>query len=311
MAHNKSFSFGVKQELAKITENRHCRIAELSAIINSCSTTNLEYNNGLLKILKSDNVLLRERFFALASMDFDIQIANIENTKNSELLIKGNGIKSMLLCLNKYNPSLSGFIYHTPTIDSLIIKSECCKKAYIRGSFLAAGYILNPKGDYHMEFFYPNDTFCKEFMELFRFFGLSPKFLTRRGMSYIYFKEAEQISTLLNIMKAHVALMEFENLRIEKEVKASINRLSNGAAANEYKIIDASASQVKDILTIKQNMGLNKLNKNLLEVALLRLENPLASLSEIAKMTSPPITKSGTNHRLKKISQIAKDINNK
>ncbi|MCL2353582.1 MAG: DNA-binding protein WhiA, partial [Defluviitaleaceae bacterium] len=133
----------------------------------------------------------------------------------------------------------------------------------------------------------------------------SPKEHMRKTGNILYFKEAEQISTILNIMGAHAALIEFENHRVDKDMNNAINRTANAAAANEDRLISASARHIKDIMDIKSSVGLSILDANLLAVATLRVENPLATLEEIAASLNPPISKSGVNHRLKKIAKIA------
>jgi len=188
-------------------------------------------------------------------------------------------------------------------------KSECCKRAYIRGAYLCAGTMADPKKAYHMEVTV-SPRYIDKIREIFAFFGLSPKIHRRKSSHILYFKEAEQIATILNIMGAHLALMEFENCRAHKDVNNDINRISNAAGANEDKMIRASAAHVADIMDIQKTVGLGFLNKNLADIAHIRLENPLISLENIGKKLEPPISKSGVNHRLKKIAQIADKLRN-
>lgn len=260
-----SFSSKVKQEIFKAEGPRHCRIAALSAILDIYGS-----NESSEFSLKTDNSLIAGKFWQILETDFDGDI-------NNALLACGGG---------------------------LAVKSECCKRAYIRCAFLCSGTMADPKKAYHMEFG-TNPSHIDEMGALFEFFDLSPKIHRRKSAHILYFKEAEQIATILNIMGAHVALMEFENRRVDKEVNNSINRMSNALAANEDKIIRASAKHIVDIMDIQKMAGMAVLNENLARVAKLRLDNPLASLEDIGKMLKPPISKSGVNHRLKKIADIA------
>jgi len=264
-----SFSSKVKQEIFEHTGPRHCRIAELSAIINNMGKAAPTFE------IKTDNSLARAKFDNLTAMDFD---------RGSS----GTWVTKMLLACG----------------GASITKSECCKKAYIRGAYLAAGTMANPVGAYHMEFAVNPDR-IDGIAQIFTFFGLTPKQHQRKSQQILYFKEAEQIATVLNIIGAHVALMEFENCRVDKDVNNSINRAANAAAANADKVVAASAKHSRDILDIQNLVGLSVLDDGLAQVAKIRLDDPLLSLEDIGKKLVPPISKSGVNHRLKKIAQIA------
>lgn len=175
--------------------------------------------------------------------------------------------------------------------------------------FLDKGSIANPQKAYYLQFAIKGKEELKGLIDALGHFDLQPKVMAKGRVSMVYFKDGSQIATLLNIMKAHVSLMDFENMRIEKDVRGSINRLVNSQTANDFKTIEASAKHIKDINAIDKAIGLAALDKPLEDIARLRRENPLLSLSEIAKLLSPPISKSGANHRLKKIAEIAKGIN--
>lgn len=182
---------------------------------------------------------------------------------------------------------------------------SCANKAYLQGAYLEMGTMVHPKKAYHMEFLIM-PSHKQKLLDTFAFFSLSPKEHSRNAGDVLYFKEAEQIATILNIIGAHVSLMEFENCRVNKDVNNAINRVANAAAANEYKVISASVRHVKDIMDIQKLVGLSALEPGLAEVAKIRLDDPFATLDDIGKRLSKPISKSGVNHRLKKIAEIAK-----
>ena len=188
--------------------------------------------------------------------------------------------------------------------QALSIQVTCANKAYLQGAYLEYGTMVHPKKAYHMEFA-AAPAQKQKLLEVFCHFGLTPKEHLRRSGDILYFKEAEQISTVLNIIGAHISLMEFENCRVDKDVNNAINRVANATAANEDKVIAASARHVKDIMDIQRIAGLSALDNALAEVARIRVDNPLASLEDIGKQLKPPISKSGVNHRLKKIAEIA------
>ena len=181
---------------------------------------------------------------------------------------------------------------------------ECEKRAYLQETYMLTGTMVHPKKAYHMEFSVTPAT-EKNLIEALAAYGLSPKKHGRKSGEILYYKEAEQISTVLNIIGAHVSLMEFENCRVDKDVNNAINRAANAAAANEDKVIAASARHFKNITDIQEIAGLSVLDAGLAEVAKIRLDYPLASLEDIGKRLSPPISKSGVNHRLRRIGEIA------
>ena len=273
-----SFSSEVKKEIFGFLGPRHCRIAELSAIIDACGDVHLENGRTIIKF-KDENSLYQRKYRSLSLMDFEGDIG---------LILSACG-------------KIDKEGYFLPSTGSIAVKSECCKKAYIRGVFLSSGTMTNPEKSYHMEF----SAAPSHINEIFAFFGLYPKTHIRKSSQILYFKEAEQIATVLNIMGAHKSLILFENFRVGKDVNNAINRASNAAAANEDKKIAASAKHFADIMDIQNYAGLSSLKSGLAQVAYARLENPLASLDDIGKMLVPPISKSGVNHRLKKIAEIA------
>jgi DNA-binding protein WhiA len=195
-------------------------------------------------------------------------------------------------------------------INPLIVQGTCCKRAYIRGAFLAGGSITNPEKAYHLEFVNVYEKHCNELMELVNSFNIDSKIIVRKRYYVLYLKEGTNIVDLLNIMGAHVALMKLENLRIIKEMRNKVNRIVNCETANLNKTISASVKQVEEINYIENNMGIDKLPKALKEIALLRLQYTDASLKELGSMLNPPVGKSGVNHRFRKISDIADNLKN-
>ena len=184
------------------------------------------------------------------------------------------------------------------------IKRQCCKRAYSRGSFIAWGTCSNPKKAYHMEFNCPSEKNIKELCEILRAFKLRPK----QNKMRVYLKEGSHIADVLNIMGAHLALMEYENIRIVKDINNKINRQVNFETANLEKTVSAAVQQVEDIKFIAESVGLGFMTESLETIARLRLDHTDATLKEIGQMLSPPIGKSGVNHRLRKISAIAASL---
>ncbi|MCL2619661.1 MAG: DNA-binding protein WhiA [Defluviitaleaceae bacterium] len=183
-------------------------------------------------------------------------------------------------------------------------KDKCEQRAYIRQAYQLAGTMVHPEKGYHMEF--ATDPLYKQRLtDAFIHFNLSPKEHHRKGVDILYFKESEQIATILAIMDTPKALFEFENCRVDKDMNNVINRTANAQAANADKVISASARHVRDIQDIQRIEGLSSLPLELVKVAQARLENPFAPLEVIGAELSPPLSKSGVNHRLRRIGEIA------
>lgn len=179
------------------------------------------------------------------------------------------------------------------------------KKAIIRGTFMGAGSINNPEREYHLEMEVTNEQNMNTVLNLLLEFGIKAKYMEAKNKYYIYLKEGEEISKFLALIGAAKAVMKFEDIRIQKEMRGKVNRLVNCETANLNKTINASIEQIAAIRKLQENGEFKKLDDNLKEIALLRLENPDMSLIELGKKLKVPIGKSGVNYRLKKIMEIA------
>jgi DNA-binding protein WhiA len=193
-------------------------------------------------------------------------------------------------------------------IYSPVVSSICCRRAYIRGAFLSVGSVNDPEKNYHMEFVLADEFSAEQLKELINSFGLDAKVVERKEHFVVYLKEGEQIVDLLNIMEAPLALMDLENVRIMKEMRNDINRKVNCETANLNKVVGAAVKQLEDIEYIEEKIGLSSLPEQLEEIARLRLEYPDKSLKELGSFLSTPVGKSGVNHRLRKISNIAEAL---
>lgn len=179
------------------------------------------------------------------------------------------------------------------------------KKAIIRGTFMGAGSINNPEREYHLEMEVTNEQNMNIVLKLLLEFGIKAKYMEAKNKYYIYLKEGEEISKFLALIGAAKAVMKFEDIRIQKEMRGKVNRLVNCETANLNKTINASIEQIAAIRKLQENGEFKKLDDNLKEIALLRLENPDMSLIELGKKLKVPIGKSGVNYRLRKIMEIA------
>ena len=186
--------------------------------------------------------------------------------------------------------------------------SKMSTKGLIRDAFLRSGSISDPEKFYHLEIVFTSHEEAKGIQKMLEDFNLDAKIVERKGHYVVYLKEGAQIADMLRIMEAPLALMEFENIRIVKEMRNSINRQVNCEAANLGKTISAAVKQVEDIRYICSKVGLDNIPESLAETAKIRLEYPEATLKELGELMDPPLGKSGVNHRLKKLSELAEDL---
>ncbi|HOJ79721.1 MAG TPA: DNA-binding protein WhiA [Clostridiales bacterium] len=184
-------------------------------------------------------------------------------------------------------------------------QQTCCVKSFLRGAFLAGGSISDPEKTYHLELTSRTAEQADEIRRLMALYGLNGRTIIRKGSYVTYLKEGENIVDFLNVIGAHRALMELENVRILKGMRNNVNRIVNCETANLGKTVNASVRQVENILYIVENIGLDKLPPGLREIAELRLEHKDLSLTELGQMLNPPLGKSGVNHRLRKLDRIA------
>lgn len=285
-----SFSAEVKEELAKhISPARHCQMAELSAMLHYAGQYGLMEDGTLTIGFQSENEAVLRKGFTLLKKAYNIDtVIGVKGQKKADLLaIMGD---------------LSG------PADTSLLKQACCRRAFIRGAFLSCGSISDPTRGYHLEFVCNNRTQAEQLQEIIGQFDIEAKIVCRKKYFVVYVKEGAGIVELLNIMEAHVALMNLENLRILKEMRNSINRRVNCEAANIQKTVQASTRQVEDIIYLRDYYGFSRLPDNLREMAEVRLAYPEAALKELGEYLSPPVGKSGVNHRLRKLSELAEKL---
>ena len=191
------------------------------------------------------------------------------------------------------------------TVNGMLLQQSCCKRAYIRGAFLAGGSISNPNKAYHFEIVCRTIEQAEQLRDVINSFEMDAKIVERKRHYVVYLKEGAQIVDILNVMEAYVGLMDMENVRILKDMRNDINRRVNCETANIKKTVNAARRQIEDIEYIERTKGLRYLNDSLRSLAEIRLEDPDANLAELGQMLNPPVSKSGVNHRLRKISSIA------
>ncbi len=288
-----SFSADVKEELEKvIPASRHCQLAELAALIYFGCKISEDAEGGYEVEVTSENPFVARKYFTLLKKTYIIN-GNVESKALQAVKILDE------------NGSLNGM---PEEVNPVLIKKSCCKRAYLRGAFLCLGSMSDPHKGYHLEFVCEYETWAEQIRQVIGSYDLEAKIIKRKKYYVVYLKEGEGIVDLLNVMGAHRLLMELENLRVEKEVRNSINRQVNCEAANITKTVTAASKQIEDILYLQKHYGLSNLPDNLRQMAETRLEHPESSLQELGGYLNPPVGKSGVNHRLRKISEIAEKL---
>jgi len=309
-----SFSSEVKNELARVfIENSCCHAAELTALIRMGGTMIIGGKANLGINFSSENAAVARKTVSLIKNGFNLQ-TEVMVTRGRRL--KKNNTYHVRVAPNAmvsdFFQSLDiiteGSFAFNVAAGSRIIKKACCRRAYLRGAFLGGGSVNKPTRAYHLELVAANQDFAKMLSKFMKAFKLPVRLTERKNAYIIYLKEGDAITSFLQIIGAHNALMAFENVRIVKDMRSQVNRLVNCETANLEKTAKASARQMELIRHIEQNMGFDKLSPELQEVALARLENPEATLSELAEILEHKVSKSGINHRLRKLSKISEEI---
>ena len=306
-----SFTSEIKKELMNEEDETGCLQAELAAIIRM---------NGMLVTvgsavhldIQTESPAIARRIFSLIKLYFDEPIELIVRRK---MKLKKNNI--YIVRLKEQAEALLDLLQIAYEADSFdlteippMLEDENCQEAYLRGAFIARGSINNPEtSSYHLEIFNLDPEHNNVLCSLLNRFNLGAKELQRRNGYIVYLKEAEKITGFLNIIGANNALFKFEDVRIVRDMRNSVNRIVNCETANLNKTIGASVRQVENIEYIQNTSGLEILPDKLREIAEIRVTYPEASLKEIGELLpSGPLSKSGVNHRLKKINTIAESL---
>lgn len=192
--------------------------------------------------------------------------------------------------------------------NSQLKQEEQIKRVCLREAFISSGFINDPNKKYHLEMIFKEVNKAKDIQMLLQSSNINAKIIERGKNYVIYLKDGEEISNFLALIGASLAVLKFEETRVIKDTRNNINRIINCENANMEKIINASVKQIEAIEYLIKSNKLSTLSENLQEMALIRKDNPTASLEELGKMLSEPIGKSGVNHRLKKIINIADEL---
>lgn len=295
-----SFSADVKKELCRQTiSSKCCAQAETYGILLFCNT----FTPKEIRIITESDALknrLPQLFRRAFKVEFDS--APVHEAGKSSFVIQDQEKLACIFSAFGYEPG-SAVVHH---VNYGVLEEEHCRIAFFRGAFLAGGSVTDPEKGYHLELVTSHLNVCRETPALMRESDIQPKAAMRAGNHILYFKQSENIEDFLTTIGAPLAAMEIMNTKVEKNLRGSVNRRVNCDAANLDKVVAAAQEQIEAIRVLEARGGLEDLNDKLKEAARLRMENPELTLSQLAELCEPPVTKSSFNHRLRKLCELAR-----
>lgn len=312
-----SFSTETKNELSRsVPEKKCCQLAEIAGFLRVCGSLRLSGGGKFKLVISTDNPAVARHYKKLIKeyfqVDTELEVGEAPGPKKgrayfltigpemrSEQILRETGI----LLVREGNNYISDGIY------SDLIKTKCCRKAYLRGIFMGSGSVSDPARSYHMEFVCASRNLAADLRKMINsFVDLTAKVVARKDKYVVYMKSSEYICDTLAIMGAFNQRMAFENVRIQKGMVSKAVRMTNCDTANTDRTLDASQRQLDCIRKLQAAGQFEKLPEKLREAARLRLENPEASLVQLGEMMDPPMKKSGINNRFRKIEEIASKL---
>ena len=309
-----SFTSDTKKELTTLESGKKCcELAMISGFLRFAGSMTLSGGGIGIKVTTDNPAVARlfvtsiKNYFgtktSLSLGEIPISggrsyVLNITPEMNAEAILRETRVLSVK----------EGHNYFPDEISPEIVKKRCCRKAILRGIFLASGFVSDPSKGYHLEIISNSEIKANEVRKLINGFGFKSKVIPRKNKFITYLKDGEQIADFLTVIGASSQVLKYQNVRIGKEVKNKANRIINCENANMDKVVSAAQQQIADIKYIQDKKTLDYLPDRLRKTAELRLENPELSLSDLAELFDPPIGKSGLNHRFQKISEMAEAL---
>lgn len=304
-----TFTIRAKNSLCRtpLPQAECCLRAELASFLHMKGSIQVASGRIALTVITENPAVARRLFSlfkSLYGMNAEIFFRQKSRLKkNNVYLIQARGeeqVRHILNTLGRLDPQ-GNFLMG---LDKKLLRRRCCKKSFLRGAFLAGGYLSDPGSGYHLELVVDYEEHARTLIRLMKEMGLKAKAHRRKQSHTVYLKGSDAIASFLQVIGAHEALLGFETTRVVKDMRNRINRLVNFETANLNKTVDAALQQLEDIKLIEATIGLERLPASLRPLAKLRLAHPEATLKELGAMLNPPLTKSGVNHRFRKLRQI-------
>lgn len=305
-----SFAADVKKELTTLEVHREHAKAELAALIRMNGSLSLVNQQFVLNV-QTENAAIARRIYSLLKDHYNVRSEllvrkKMKLKKNNVYIVRlKQGTKNVLADLD----ILDGMMFNTHVSDEIMGNTQKMR-SYLRGAFMASGSVNNPETSrYHLEIFSIYEEHNEDICQMLNYYDLNARTLERRNGYISYLKGAERIADFLTLIGATNSMLKFEDVRIVRDMRNSVNRLVNCETANLNKTIDAASKQIENIQLIARTVGLSALPEKLREIAELRLEYPEVSLKELGEIIpSGAISKSGINHRIRKINEFAEKL---
>ncbi len=308
-----SFTFDVKKEASQNILKPCCRKAQLSALIQLCSTLTIS-SQGMIIVVKTENAPIASRILKMLKEEFKCET---ELSVIRKMNLKKNNIYQIRILTNtKLILDELGILTDKGLRDHpayLLVKKECCARAYLAGAFMAMGSVNSPtKPNYHLEISTNEVSHASFIQKLMQRFEMPAKIISRRNQHVVYLKASEKIGDFLRCIGAYEALMKFEDVRIQRDFRNSYTRLDNCDIANEMKSQEAARRQLEDIQVLIDAKLFDHIDEKLVTVGRLRMQHHEANLNELCDeyylLTGDTISKSGMKHRFKKIQDLALQV---
>ncbi|HBO48592.1 MAG TPA: DNA-binding protein WhiA [Clostridiales bacterium] len=319
-------SFATKAKLEVLKENIEndcCSIAFLSAIIKCSGELSISSNHQIKveifteipELFDKIKHIIEQYYGKVCEMSM-MENTNISRSSRYKITLPYDITDQLLKDLGIMSIDQDGMLAIENGIADFLIMDDCCKRSYVKGAFVACAtsniVIKNYNNDrgsgYHLEFVFNFDKIAEDFLKLLSNFDITAKITTRKNSPIVYIKEYQLICDTLALVGANKAVLDLQNEAAIRELRNNVNRQNNCLNANLNKTVQASVKQLNAIKNIQDNMGLESLSENLMELALLRLANPEATLEELRQLSTQKLTKSGVNHRFAKIIEISDNI---
>ena len=297
-----SFSSDSKAEICRLKiEKPCCAVAESCGVLMFCNTFSLN-EIRIITASREFSMRLPKLFKKAFNIEFDV-LPDFESAGKKSFIIKNPGkLSSILSTLSLDSPA--GFSLH---VNFALLEEDCCKASFIRGAYLAGGSITDPGKSYHLELASSHKSAARETCSILQELNLYPGESQRTGNTLLYFKQSDSIADFLTVIGAPVSAMSVMTAKVDKEMRNAITRQINCDSANADKTVLASQSQLNAIKKYSARHGLDSLPEPLKDAALLRITNPEASLSDLSKLSIPPVSKSCLSHRLNKIISLVSE----
>lgn len=301
-SNQQSFSMAIKDELIQnIPSARHCKIAEIAVIVACFGVISPQ-----ALTIRTENERIAQKYFTLLKKTFNINADAFEKKGFFEVIVSKEEDVLMILQAVRILNSVGLPQTSEGLVSEVLLKSGCCKRSFIKTAFLCLGSMSDPNKGNHLEFVCDKEGFANQIISNLAYFEIEARISIRKNKYFVvYLKDGDKLGDLLRVMETPVAIMEFENSVILREITNKTNRQRNCDYANTTKSVNTALKQIEDINYLNECIGISNLPATLAEVAVARLENPDVGLKELGELMTPPLGKSGVNHRLRKICEMA------